>query len=303
MLIHLQQKAVKPHRVIILGANSFVGTALIENLKQEKISHLALARPVYDFSNPEIIPTLVKLINKDDVVIHLATAMPNRMMTHEAFVENIGMAKHVSAIIEKTLCRQFIYFSSDAVYPASTEWISEKTTPHPDYLYGIMHLAREFIFKQALEKLSIPLLIVRATQIYGLHAKHYPYGPGQFCQTAKEQAKISLFGRGEEQRDFIEINDVIELLQLAMVYCSQGIINFATGRSLSFLELAEAICRQVNFKVACEHLSRTQPIWHRRFNIEALRNAFPQFQFSTLEKNLQKLIAVGSAPGSFEGHC
>ena len=52
------------------------------------------------------------------------------------------------------------------------------------------------------------ITIVRPTLIYGSSDPHNGYGPNQFIRLAQAKKDLSLFGRGEEKRDHVNVNDV-----------------------------------------------------------------------------------------------
>ena len=68
-----------------------------------------------------------------------------------------------------------------------------------------MHATREAILKNKFSKI---LCILRPTLIYGIGDSHNGYGPNKFLRLIKKNKNISLFGKGEELRDHVSINDV-----------------------------------------------------------------------------------------------
>ena len=57
------------------------------------------------------------------------------------------------------------------------------------------------------------LCIVRPTLVYGEGDPHNGYGPNRFIKLIKKKP-IELFGRGEELRDHVWINDVSRLFKI-----------------------------------------------------------------------------------------
>ena len=75
--------------------------------------------------------------------------------------------------------------------------------------------------------------IVRPTLIYGDNDPHNSYGPNKFFRSAKKNEDIELFGKGEELRDHVWIEDVAEILYHLIINKSVGKINLATGSVIS----------------------------------------------------------------------
>ena len=61
--------------------------------------------------------------------------------------------------------------------------------------------------------------------IYGVHDTHDGYGPNQFLRLIKANKNITLFGRGEERRDHIYINNVISVIIECVLKKAVGKLN------------------------------------------------------------------------------
>ena len=119
------------------------------------------------------------------------------------------MMKNIINVIMTTSIRNILYVSSDAIYSDNKEPITEDSPKEPKSLHGIMHLTREIMLEQ-LDKVN--LSIVRPTLVYGYNDPHNGYGPNKFVRLAKDNKNITLFGKGEELRDHINIEDVTKII-------------------------------------------------------------------------------------------
>lgn len=146
-----------------------------------------------------------------------------------------------------------------------------------------MHYARESMIKSATQA---PVAILRPTLIYGALDTHNSYGPNRLRRMAAVDKAISLFGQGEEMRDHIYIEDVAKLALLSMQYKSVGTIYLATGKSISYLELAQKVASNFEYPIPIYSMQRSNPILHRYYDISALHNAFPDFVFTSLDSGL-----------------
>jgi nucleoside-diphosphate-sugar epimerase len=188
-----------------------------------------------------------------------------------------------------------INISSDAVYADSRDPLTEASVMAPDTLHGAMHLAREIAFRI---HVRMPLAILRPSLIYGPGDPHNGYGPNRFRRLVNKGQDIVLFGKGEERRDHVFIDDVAELIVRVIERCSTGVLNIATGTVHSFREIAEWVVAEARARVAIKETARTGPMPHdgyRPFDITACRAAFPDFQYTPLTEGIAR------AQSEFEG--
>ena len=218
------------------------------------------------------------------VISAIAPCKDNQML-----LKNIAMMVSVCAAIEKSPPAHVIYISSDAVYADDTKPLAENSCAEPSALHGIMHLAREVMLKQVC---TMPLAILRPTLVYGAGDTHNGYGPNQFYRLAVEGKSITLFGEGEERRDHVHIEDVIEIISLVITHKSSGVLNIATGVVTLFRDIAQMIAEQLNPPTIIKTTPRKGPMPHggyRPFDISACRTSFPEFSYLPLEDGLKRM--------------
>jgi nucleoside-diphosphate-sugar epimerase len=153
-----------------------------------------------------------------------------------------------------------------------------------------MHLAREIMLRAALK---LPLAILRPTLIYGAKDPHNGYGPNRFRRLAAKGEAITLFGEGEEKRDHVHVHDVAALVSAVVQHRSTGTLNIATGRSVSFREVAEMIAA-LSSPVEIRGTPRQNPITHRHFDITDCLKAFPEFHYISLRDGLARVAKEGA---------
>jgi nucleoside-diphosphate-sugar epimerase len=180
-----------------------------------------------------------------------------------------------------------IYVSSDAIYPLEDSPINEKTLAAPVDLYGTMHLAREQMIAAAS---SAPVSILRSTMLYGAEDTHNAYGPNRFLRQAGREGRITLFGAGEELRDTLAVNDAARLVWQVALHRSHGVLNLASGRSISLADMATKIAACFSSPIRLNSAQRRVLITHRWFDVSAIRQAFPDFVFTPLEEGLAQAV-------------
>lgn len=233
---NINKKKVNPKRVVILGSGGFVSGNLSRLLKVKKIKILEISRKKIDLTKDTSIKKLSRIIKKDDAVFFAAAKAP--VKNENMLNDNLLMCKNVCLALRNNSFSHFIYLSSDAIYSDSSSTINENFLSKPDNLHGFMHLAREKIFQNFI---SAPFLILRPTLIYGFDDPHNGYGPNMFRRLVMKNKSIELFGRGEERRDHIHIEDVTDIIYQTLIYKTVGKLNVVTGKVTSFLKIAELI--------------------------------------------------------------
>jgi nucleoside-diphosphate-sugar epimerase len=285
LIVHTHAEPQKPARVVLVGASGFISKALAHSLGANGFSLLALGRPGLDLVEPASVEKLAAQLRPSDAVVMLSALTPDKGRDSAALMKNLAMMQHLCAALEKSGCAYLVYFSSDAVYGLGPARVSEETPAAPQDLYGAMHLARELMARMLAKT---PLLILRPTAVYGPGDTHNGYGPNRFLRSAQKEGKIQLFGAGEETRDHIHVDDVAAITRRCLELRSTGALNLATGRSISFLDLAGLIARQSSRKVEILKAPRANPITHRHYDVTSLLKAFPDYRFIALEQGLAR---------------
>lgn len=285
MLKHHWSSPNLPKRAVVLGASGFVGKELIRHLAAQGVETLPLSSAQVDLSEPSSVDALKQTVREDDALVFVSALTPDRGRDVRTFMRNVAMGAHVSAFFEQARCAHVVYISSDAVYPDSASLVNEATQPSPDGFHGLMHLAREKMLAHTAQKSGVPYLILRSSLLYGVGDTHNSYGPNRFMRAAKKDGKISLFGNGEEKRDHIYIRDVSQLIGICLSRRSEGMLNVATGKSVSFFDVAQRIVELAG-GVVIENLPRGGPVTHRHFDTAESIKSFPTFQYTPLPAGL-----------------
>lgn len=284
-------QAFKPSRVVLLGARGFIASTLRKQLETASIEFLALGSVELDLLSPHSSSALASQLRPDDALVMLSAITPDKGRDTTAFINNLTMMQNVCTALAQQPVSHLVYFSSDAVYGLKDSVVSEASPVGPQDLYGAMHLSRE-LMARALT--GIPTAILRVTMVYGPGDTHSSYGPNRFFRAAEKDQKITLFGGGEELRDHIHVEDVAELTMNCLREKFTGLLNIATGVSISFHEAAKLVAQQFE-RVEVVITPRASLITYRHYDISNLIKTFPRFRFtslsngiSTYRKNLQE---------------
>ena len=294
MIEHGNDVPAAPARVVVVGAAGFVGNAIAARLERDQVPVLRLPRREVDLLAADGADRLAAQLRREDVLVAAAAIAPCRysVMLRNNTIIAAAMLKAAAT----TPLAQVVNISSDAIYADSPFPLTEASMKAPESLHGVMHLAREIMFTS---EIKAPLVMLRPTLIYGAADPHSGYGPNRFRRLAAAGEPIALFGKGEERRDYVLIDDVAELAARVICRRSAGALNIATGMISSFREIAEMVARISARPVPIQELPRTGPMPHKR--LSRLRHygmpcRFPGFFFCVTAARIDEDDGSGAKP-------
>ena len=145
-----------------------------------------------------------------------------------------------------------IYFSSSAVYPVELQQrlqyiklaeslVTQGATKfgRPDVTYGWAKLTGEYLAHLAVKQYGADVLIYRPFSGYGEDQSFdYPF-PSIIRRVVNRENPITIWGSGEQCRDFIHIDDIVEaVMQSKDVLKPSDTLNLGTGVPTSFTHLS-----------------------------------------------------------------
>ena len=193
--------------VLLLGGGGFIGSALVERLKRDHMPVHIIGRHNGEW--------LEDVLTRCRTVIHLASGTtPGSSAVHPSLeLENLALTLRLLEMLQVRPQAHLIFFSSGgAVYgnPARLP-ITEDCPIAPLSPYGASKVAQE-AFCVALREQGHAVTIVRPSNAYG---------PGQtmrrgfglirtMLEHARNGTQLEVWGDGENVRDFIFMDDVVE---------------------------------------------------------------------------------------------
>ena len=258
-------------KILITGSQGFVGRHFVKRLLQDGHSLTCI-----DVANGGI--DARDFFRSDDTyfdkVIHLAAIVGGRKM-----IEGSPLALAVDLSIDaemfgwalRTRPGCITYFSSSAAYPTYMQMDSYQITggsyrlkesdinlsdiSNPDLSYGWAKLTGEMLAQHARDK-GLTVHVYRPFSGYGSdQSLDYPF-PSFIQRAAMSMDPFTIWGDGNQVRDFIHIDDVVEA---SLVGCDMNITvsNLCTGRATSFNQLARIVVERTaysNYTPKIEHL-------------------------------------------------
>src|SRR3990167_4717098 len=241
-------------RILITGGAGFIGShtadlflqqdwrvVVFDNLVSGKLNNLNVFHPNLRVVQADILdyPALLKEVSACDVVLHLAalSSVPQSIEdpVQSLKVNTLGFLHVLQAIRESQKSIRLIYASSAAVYgcvaqlPCSDEKIVSSVVLSP---YALEKANNERYADLYARLFGIKSIGLRYFNVYGERQDpNSPYSGviSKFIQCYQENKPITIFGDGEQSRDFIYVKDVAKANWLALQADYTGVLNIATG--------------------------------------------------------------------------
>lgn len=211
-------------------------------------------------------PTKAPTADQFDLVIHCAAVVGGRLKIEGdplAVATDLAIdAELLNWIVRAKKMPKLVYFSSSAAYPIELQTQAKNCAlaesmlnfnstkiPMPDFTYGWSKLSGEYLCKIAAEKYGLDVKIFRPFGGYGEDQDMtYPF-PSIIKRIIDGHNPVVVWGSGNQARDFIHIDDVVDCVLTTMDRLKPGeVLNIGTGRGVSFRELAEMACNIIGHK-------------------------------------------------------
>lgn len=233
-----------------------------------------------------------------DCVYHLAAQVTIRG-SFERFYEDLDTNLMGTANLLRRLSpdavRWFVLASSMGIYAdaASPTPIDERHPPEPLSPYGVGKLAAEQVATRVLGMRGVPLTVLRYFNTFGPGQAYTPYVGVLTIFITRLLAGLPpiVFGDGEQQRDFIHVDDIVAGT-MAGVGRAAGVYNLGTGRGTSLNALARlAIARLQPGLSPSYEPARPGELRYSIADITAARRALGFEPTRSLEADIDGVIA------------
>lgn len=244
---------LKNKRVLVTGAEGFIGRRLCKSLFDKEAKLFGISRCVteskylteqyeVDISNA---PAIKKIINsvQPEYVVHLA-ASKNRGVDGAAFREGygtnlIGSLNVIDACQSIPVLAKFVSLGTTDEYGKLQVPFKESYKEAPNSAYGASKLAVTDLLRALSRSNGFPSVILRPTIVYGPGQDSSMFLPA-LVRALVENKNFDM-SLGEQTRDFVYIDDLVEAIIMALVapvFCGD-VINISSGRPIRIDALAK----------------------------------------------------------------
>lgn len=246
-------------RYLITGAAGFLGSALANRLAAVDEVVLGLddlsagdantLNPRIQFTVGDVNdrPKLWALLQRVDCVYHLAakvSVQESVLYPREYNHVNVGGTVTLMEAMRDVGVRRVVFISSGTVYGnMPVQPVPETAIPNPRSPYAVSKIAAEHYVKSIGSLWGIETVCLRVFNAYGpgqrIPPVHTPVIPS-FLRQAAENGTIVINGDGNQTRDYVYVDDVVDVMAAAANApdVNQLTINIGSGTETSVRELA-----------------------------------------------------------------
>jgi GDP-L-fucose synthase len=259
---------LKTKKILITGAHGFVGKHVVKNLlEKRKVPRENLYMPTAEELDLRKMEDCQKAVKGQDIVIHLAAIVGgiglNREIPGEMFHDNIMMGIQLMEAARQAKVEKFVAIGTICAYPKFTPapfkeedlWSGyPEETNAPYGLAKKMSLVQAQAYRQQYGFNAIYLLPVN---MYGPEDNFNPRKSHVIAALIKKvyEAKkenkdfVEVWGSGKVTREFLYVEDGAEGIILATEkYDKSDPINLGSGMEISIKDLAELLCKLMDYK-------------------------------------------------------
>lgn len=283
-------------KALVTGGAGFIGSNICTALQREGAEVTILddlssghalnleALPDAKFIKGDIrdADAVARAVSGCEVVFHLAASVGNkRSIDHpdEDTAINVNGTLTVLDAARAAGVRKVVVSSSAGIYgELKTIPIIEDHPIDPLTPYGVSKLYTEKMSLAFAHVYGIEAICLRYFNVYGPNQRFDAYGNviPIFAFRALRGEPITIFGDGQQTRDFVHVDDVVQAnLKAAQNRGTSGAFNIASGTQISILDLAQAVNAHVDAPVAIQHgPERAGDVAHSLADISAARDGF-----------------------------
>ena len=271
-------------RCLVTGAAGFIGSHLAERLLAEghevwgvdsfvdyyprALKELNLEGPRswnrFVFIEKDLLTFPLKpLVDGMDWIFHLAAQAGVRSCWGDDFTRYtncnvLATQRLLEALVGSPDLRRFVYASSSSVYGESHCLpLKESMLPRPLSPYGVTKLAAEQLCALYQRNFGVPVVSLRYFTVYGPRQRP-DMALHRFCKAIIEQEPLSIFGDGNQARDFTFVSDIAEAsLRAATADAAVGeTLNIASGTQTTLREALDLLREISNTPVKMHYEQR-----------------------------------------------
>lgn len=278
---------------IVLGYTGFIGGKVYDSLNSDSENNvIGISSDEVDLSEVGNCKKLQNIITLDSTLIMCVGVKKQLGDNINIFEKNINIINNFIRAITTVIPKKIIFISSASVYGEDvvrSGRIDEDTLVVNRSYYGIAKHVSESLLDKVCKEIKTKLVILRPPLIYGDGDASFGYGPVGFLKDAVDGKNIVMWGDGNELREFIYINDVVNIIDQIIDSEFEGILNIASGKSYSYSDVVRIIQNTLCLNVKVDSRERSKDKVNHLFSSGLINKVLNKFKFTNLESGMKSM--------------
>ena len=259
---------LKEKKILITGAQGFLGRHLVENLlDKRKVPKDNLFLPAFEELDLRKWENCQKAVEGEDVVIHLAAKVGgiglNKAIPGEMFYDNAIIGIQLMEAARRAGVEKFVALGTICAYPKFTPVPFKEDdlwNGYPEETNAPYGLAKKMLLVQGQayrQQYGFNSIFLMPINLYGPGDNFDPKSshviPALIRKVAEAKKEgrnyIEVWGTGRATRGFLYVEDAAEGILLATEkYNKPDPVNIGSDMEISIKDLTELICKLMDFK-------------------------------------------------------
>ncbi|SFA77579.1 UDP-glucose 4-epimerase [Amycolatopsis marina] len=255
-------------RVVVTGGCGFIGRAVVAAFRRRGAQVTVIDREPMTTADTGITVVTGDLADPDaldaaitpgtDGIVHLAaltSVLRSVELPVETYAENVAITQELLERARTHRIPRFLLASTNAVVgDVGTSTITEDMPLRPLTPYGATKAACEMLLSGYSGAYGLAACALRFTNVYGPGMSHKDSFVPRLMRAALAGTGVRVYGDGLQRRDLVNLDDVVRGILLAWDSRYSGRAILGSGRSVSVLELIEAVREVTGASLPVQHV-------------------------------------------------
>jgi nucleoside-diphosphate-sugar epimerase len=273
---------MKNKNILVTGGGGFIGSNLVKTLikdgnnitvldnfisgYRENLKDLSIKLIEGDIRNIKSVEDAMK---GNEIVFHLAASVGNKRSIDFPLIDaeiNVIGTLNILETARKFGIKKVVISSSAGIFgELKTIPIKEDHPIEPDSPYGCTKLCEEKLGLSYAKLYDMNVICLRYFNVYGPNQRFDAYGNviPIFVFRMLKNEPITIYGDGEQTRDFVNVNDVVQAnIKAAESIGISGAFNIASGSRVTINKLVELITEDYKSTIIEHTIERLGDVKH-----------------------------------------
>ncbi|NBH11362.1 NAD-dependent epimerase/dehydratase family protein [Amycolatopsis sp. SID8362] len=192
-------------------------------------------------------------------IVHLAaltSVLKSVELPEDTFADNVLVTQELLELARRRDVPKFLLASTNAVIgDVGTATITPDLPPRPLTPYGATKAACEMLLSGYAGAYGMTTCALRFTNVYGPGMSHKDSFVPRMMRAASTGGGVKIYGDGRQRRDLVHVDDVVGAILSAFDSGYTGRAIVGAGRSVSVLEMVEAVREVTGAELPVEHVA------------------------------------------------